>query len=1603
MTYRTIKNFKTLIFFLSLIFISTAYAGQDNNSCFLGAYCGSNVLSKALHILKVNSSAADKVIENLNAQADQNKGINSLYQIKLASQKLNLNTLAFKPPSLDALKALLKEGQLIANITGNRHFCLIQGIENDSVDTYIPGLNQTQVKMPFSLFKDTWDGVILLVSKKPVNLAKYKAVYASVSDENLKNILGGQPCNNCSGNGWTANGSGGAVRGASGNESGESNSGSSTARQDPSTKEPVIIRNGNLFLTVDDINIPTRSALVLNLKRHYNAQVISEVPGWLPEPGAGSWVIENGEYSAQGNRSTSELKLKNFTLELDTQTIQPGSNYAWETGWVNFRYTEKPNDPSKAYNCYYFIMHTDGKIELSKWQNGTQYFLYNKASSYRPTNKNRIKIEAQASNIKIYINGALAINYTDPSPLLAEGRIALESYFSHSHFDNIKITSGAQTYNYDFNTDDNEFIFGYGWTHSYSLRIKEYPNHVTLYRENNHKEIYVPNGDGTYFSAPVNYYSKLTKNAGGFSLKDKFGTYYRFNLSGKLQYIEDRNLNRTTLTYSTINGKTLLTSITEPAGRKITLEYGAHNMVAKTIDPAGNYLQYFYDANNHLIKALDHNGNTTSYTYDLITHNLKELKDPVGNTYKYNYTYNDRVNGQIDPLGNTTTFDYLWSTVHVINKRGEIYKYNFDNNEFLQSITNPQNVMERTTNDANGNITNYYDKNGSHTYFTYDSQGNKTGIYDANSKWTKFTYEAAYNQLTSITDAKGNVANFSYDAKGNLLQTVNAEGNTDTYTYNSFGQLLSLADAKNNITKLSYDTYGNLASRTDAQGNVTGYSYNILGQLTKLTDAAGNITEYAYEKNGNLLSTKDALGNITAYAYNKNDELISITDPLGNTTNYSYDCFGNLFKTTDAAGNITSYSYDTANQMHRDIANLLTVTDSKGNKTTYNYDSLDKLIKTTDAQNNIYQFSYDKQGNLISRIDANAITTGYQYDVLNRLYRINYPDGKSVNYAFDAAGNITQTQDLTGTYNYTYDKVNRLKSQSYPDSINLNYAYDPNGNRASLEITGLGKTSYNYDSLNRLAKITLPNSKITQFSYDKLSRKTQLIYPNGAITNYNYDNASRLSQLLNKSKAGVDISKFSYTYDKASRRTSINLINGSANYAYDKINQLTNENGAINSQNFALTYTYDAIGNRLSLNEAGQISNYTYNNLNQLIQTSGASQKLIQVKGNVSDANPVTVKVNGISATIASGQFTANNISLNPGSNTIKAEAIDAVGNVNSHQISVTYNSPNAAATTYTYNKNGNLTQRKVGTTTENFSYDYDNRLKSYTSPTQAATYTYDGQGRRISKTVNGTITKYYYDGDEIILEKAGSNSIYYIHGPRVDEIIWDSRGYCYQSDGLGSTANLTDAGGNKVNSYDYKAFGQIRNQSGTAANPWLFTGRQLDPESGLYFYRNRYYDSRVGRFTTRDPIGYAGGINLYAYCSNNPINANDPFGLDTYYVNYELITSNHKPTQGVVSHSYPVLTDNGIVTDTFSYGNKSQGKWFHNDPQDMRIAQEAINSRVGATWQGNESLDPYVVSEYEKVKDSKSLYFIFVNDCKVNGIELIKEAKKAKEEKCKK
>ena len=208
---------------------------------------------------------------------------------------------------------------------------------------------------------------------------------------------------------------------------------------------------------------------------------------------------------------------------------------------------------------------------------------------------------------------------------------------------------------------------------------------------------------------------------------------------------------------------------------------------------------------------------------------------------------------------------------------------------------------------------------------------------------------------------------------------------------------------------------------------------------------------------------------------------------------------------------------------------------------------------------------------------------------------------------------------------------------------------------------------------------------------------------------------------------------------------------------------------------------------------------------------------------------------------------------------------------------------------TYSYDNNGNLIQ-KVDTTTNditNYFYDTENQLIQIDlAGGSVAQYRYDGLGRRIEKDVDGVITRYVYDSEDILLEFDGANTqlARYTHGLGIDEPLIMERGglsFYYHADGLGSIVDLTDSIGNIVQSYVYDSFGNIEQQVGSTTNPYTFTGRELDNESGLYYYRARYYDSVVGRFINEDPIGFAGGINFYVYVQNNPVRFVDPFGFE--------------------------------------------------------------------------------------------------------------------------
>ena len=313
------------------------------------------------------------------------------------------------------------------------------------------------------------------------------------------------------------------------------------------------------------------------------------------------------------------------------------------------------------------------------------------------------------------------------------------------------------------------------------------------------------------------------------------------------------------------------------------------------------------------------------------------------------------------------------------------------------------------------------------------------------------------------------------------------------------------------------------------------------------------------------------------------------------------------------------------------------------------------------------------------------------------------------------------------------------------------------------------------------------------------------------------------------------------------------------NYSYDAASQLlslVHQLGATTVNSF--NYTYDGVGNRLTKTDNNGVSNYTYDTLNRLVQA----------------INPIP-------------------------SNPLESFTYDEVGNrVDSNQNGLSnFNEANQleedANFIYTYDNNGNQIQKTDKSTLEStvFEYDAENKLIRVASLDKTVNYKYDGLDRRINKEVTETaattVTQYIYDREDILLELDGSNNIVarYTHGPGIDEPLIIEKGgqsFFYHGDGLGSITELTDTTGTLAQSYTYSSFGKIEIQLDPAfVQPYTFTGREFDPETGLYFYRARTYDSLIGRFSQEDPTGFAGGdLNLYAYVLNNPLNRIDPLGL---------------------------------------------------------------------------------------------------------------------------
>jgi RHS repeat-associated protein len=214
----------------------------------------------------------------------------------------------------------------------------------------------------------------------------------------------------------------------------------------------------------------------------------------------------------------------------------------------------------------------------------------------------------------------------------------------------------------------------------------------------------------------------------------------------------------------------------------------------------------------------------------------------------------------------------------------------------------------------------------------------------------------------------------------------------------------------------------------------------------------------------------------------------------------------------------------------------------------------------------------------------------------------------------------------------------------------------------------------------------------------------------------------------------------------------------------------------------------------------------------------------------------------------------------------------------------------------YVYDDEGNRTKRTniVTHAVDEYAWDYRNRLTGIVSKTssngtvtQTVGYEYDVDDQRVRKTVNGVVENYYLDGNQIafVTDVLGNETFHYLYGLNVDQVLAQDSpaGMVWAlADRLGTVDALTDGDGNVVDKRTFDSFGRILSETNPSVSfRYGYTGRERDLESGLDYYRARYYDPQVGRFISVDPAGFgAGDTNLYRYVGNNSTNATDPTGM---------------------------------------------------------------------------------------------------------------------------
>ena len=1012
-------------------------------------------------------------------------------------------------------------------------------------------------------------------------------------------------------------------------------------------------------------------------------------------------------------------------------------------------------------------------------------------------------------------------------------------------------------------------------------------------------------GYGDHYLPPPGVFTALVRTGSTFELRPR-GSLARvvFDTTGRLRTAVDANGNRDSVAYSGTSDQ--VTAFVDPVGKAVTLSYDGAGRLSAWSDPAGRQSRVTIDGSNRLtydsLSSPGSKGNVTRFVYQgypgVGTYVLAKRLGVVTDTtvVTYDSTFKRRPSQVRLPRVQNETGTWVNPVIAYAAVERQGYGALRSLDSLYVQVTDPRGNWTRSTLNRWSQTTRTWDTLGLLARASYTEQGlprwseGKSG--DSSRVYTD--HDAAWRLARSyIVRGAGDTLRLDslvYDANHRVVQRVDSRGKVSTTGYDAKGNVIRTITPRNDTTLIAYRADG-LVDHTQLPGDTatTRFVYDTVWK--------------------NLVSTVDRSG-----------------DTLGSAT------FDNLGRTVESMRRVRTGV---------DLSDIVPVTYYKDRRTQTWFNAANQVDSvrlmarddggawpspgdTTLVQRVSYR--YDRAGRDSLRLRNRGYGERWLYDRLGRVvvYRpyIN-PAAVSDSAAlvdstwYDIAGNVRKARTRRGhLIETTYDSRNRPDSTVIPTVGTLRRAYGgPLDQLTRLWIAGAvdslggvnGERRWGYDERGRLAADTAYAGTTVR------------------ATGYTYDTHERLSSYANVSGTWMH----RYETDRGLLDTVITPYYGSGRrdtliYKYDGQGRI---NGPTIRSQISSSYTSATFGEMavrgVSYNLTG-IARQITTTIKRDPWTGSSHDFMNGLMSAVAqeDAQPFLATkwvrrpgmTGGTDTLLYQPDYdgwhrlTAQTFRKNGVAQYTESYTFDRTGNVNQPTGAAVYDpftdrlvqrTESGGTRYFRYDRAGNLTADSVSGTVRHYSYDALNRLvTARQNGTLIARYAYDVEGRRIAKRVytptTGGIdayTRFIYQGAHVQAESdsVGTLTLRYVWGLGTDDLIaidsvagtYGQGQYYAVLDQLGSVRGLVRWSRQWNSGATYRPYGEAVIDSLKSWVRYRWTGREYDTETGLYYFRARYYAPGLRRFIQADPIGHAGSGNLYAYLDGQPTEGRDPSGME--------------------------------------------------------------------------------------------------------------------------